>query len=108
MKDELKSDLCSKFLKGLAAPERLKIIQCLQKGEMNVSDIAASLKSDIANVSHHLGVLRHAGLVRDRKDGKFVIYSLNPELFQHDLKQKLTGLLDLGCCRIDLGKAPKQ
>jgi ArsR family transcriptional regulator len=46
------------------------------------------------NVSHHLGVLRSAGLVEDVKDGRFVIYSLHPKVFHND-SSKAT-YLDLG------------
>jgi ArsR family transcriptional regulator len=85
-------------LKALADPDRLKIIQCLQRGPKNVSQLAELLDAEIANVSHHLGVLRHAGLVHDEKQGKFVLYSLAPEIIQGG------DVLDLGCCRLQLGK----
>ena len=51
-------------------------------GPKNVSELAESLHTQIANVSHHLGVLRHAGVVLDEKQGRFVVYRLNPEIFQ--------------------------
>lgn len=97
MKDKLQSEQCARALKALADPERLKIIQCLQPGERNVSELAKLLDADIANVSHHLQVLRHAGLVQDRKEGKYVIYSLDPEVVS-------AGVVELGCCRLELGK----
>jgi len=99
MQDKLQSDRCARFLKALADPERLRIIQCLQQGPKNVSQLTELLDAELANVSHHLGVLRHAGLVQDEKKGKFVVYSLHPRVFQHDDK-----VADLGCCRLDLGK----
>lgn len=97
MRDKLQSDQCARALKALADPERLKIIQCLQSSPRNVSELAKELGTEIANVSHHLQVLRHAGLVRDRKEGKFVIYSLDPEVVS-------AGIVELGCCRLELGK----
>ena len=102
MKDRLKSRDCARALKALADPERLKIIQCLQEGPQNVSQIAHLLHAEIANVSHHLGVLRHAGLVIDQKEGKFVIYSLNPEIFRPAAPGQPPQVADLGCCRLDL------
>jgi ArsR family transcriptional regulator len=98
MQDKLESEKCARYLKALADPERLKIIQCLQTGPKNVGHIADLLKADLANVSHHLGVLRNAGIVHDQKQGKYVVYSLDPEVLQNK------DVLDLGCCRLDLGK----
>lgn len=97
MRDKLESERCARALKALADPERLKIIQCLQQGPRNVSQLTEMLGGEIANVSHHLQVLRHAGLVHDRKEGKFVIYSLDPEMVTD-------GAVELGCCRLELGK----
>jgi ArsR family transcriptional regulator len=99
MRDNLQSDRCARFLKALADPDRLKIVQCLQSGPKVVSDIAALLDKELANVSHHLGVLRHAGLVQGEKSGKYVIYSLHP-----DVSSGANTSLDLGCCRLDLTK----
>jgi ArsR family transcriptional regulator, nickel/cobalt-responsive transcriptional repressor len=60
-------------LKALSEPDRLKIMQCLQDGPKNVSELAGLLDRELANVSHHLSVLRHAGLVQDQKQGKYVL-----------------------------------
>ena len=106
MHDELQSADCAKRLKALADPERLKIIQLLQSGPKNVSTLSDLLGADIANVSHHLGVLRHAGLVRDEKQGKFVVYSLHPDIFRPGEPGQVAAL-DLGCCRLELGTAER-
>jgi ArsR family transcriptional regulator len=102
MDDHLQSNECARYLKALADPDRLKIIQCLGSGPKNVSEIAALLEREFVNVSHHLGVLRHANLVCDEKQGKFVVYSLHPDLLA---KKRSSGkgkeLLDLGCCRLE-------
>jgi ArsR family transcriptional regulator len=102
MKDRLQSRECARSLKALADPDRLKIIQCLQDGPKHVSQIAQLLGAEIANVSHHLGVLRHANLVQDQKDGKFVIYSLNPDVFAPAADGRPARVADLGCCRLEL------
>ncbi len=104
MRDRLQSDECARFLKALADPERLKLIQCLQDGPKNVSELAALLGQELANVSHHLGVLRHAGLVTDQKQGKYVVYSLHPDIFQAKERGQSCDWLDLGCCRFELGR----
>ncbi len=106
MDDKLSSDQCARSLKALADPERLKIIQCLRGGERNVSELTEQLGSDIANVSHHLGVLRHAGLVIDRKEGKYVFYSLCPAIFKPGADGRPAGVVELGCCRLDITNEP--
>ena len=103
MQDDLQSSECAKRLKALADAERLKIIQCLQTGPKNVTAIAVLLEDEIANVSHHLGVLRNAGLVLDEKQGKFVVYSLHPDIFRPKEPGQSADVLDLGCCRLELG-----
>ena len=106
MDDQLKSDVCARYLKALSEPDRLKIVQCLQDGPKNVSELAAILGRELVNVSHHLGVLRNAGLVQDEKQGKYVVYSLHPSLLA---KKRKTGqgteILDLGCCRLEWGES---
>lgn len=107
MEDHLQSTECAKRLKALADPERLRIIQCLQSGPKNVSALSQLLGADIANVSHHLGVLRNARLVRDEKHGKFVVYSLDPDIFRPRDSGQPADVLDLGCCRLELGSEPE-
>ena len=100
MDDKLQSDDCARFLKALAEPERLRIVQCLQAGPRNVTELSELLERELVNISHHLGVLRHAGIVQDVKQGKYVIYSLHPDVM---CKVK-SDTLDLGCCRLEWGK----
>jgi ArsR family transcriptional regulator len=105
MNDKLKSGDCARYLKALADPERLKIIQCLQSGPKSVGEIAQQLKKELVNVSHHLGVLRHAKIVVDQKQGKYVIYSLHPDVCGPNEQCSSTeNCLDLGCCRLEWDK----
>jgi len=99
MRDRLRSTKCARFLKALADPERLRIIQRLQTGPKNVSELSDLLGQDLANVSHHLGVLRHAGLVQAKRHGKYVLYSVHPDLN----RPGRADCLDLGCCRLEWG-----
>jgi ArsR family transcriptional regulator, nickel/cobalt-responsive transcriptional repressor len=103
MNDRLQSSECARALKALADADRLKIIQCLQEGPKNVSELRLLLGMNIANVSHHLGVLRHAGLVLDQKQGKYVTYSMYPGVFRPDTQGRGRDVVDLGCCRLELG-----
>ncbi len=66
----------AKFVTAIGEPTRMAIIRLLAGGEKSVGEIAKALKTEIVNVSHHLGVLRDANLVDDRKDGRFVRYTL--------------------------------
>jgi|DewCreStandDraft_4_1066084.scaffolds.fasta_scaffold41752_3 ArsR family transcriptional regulator len=69
----------SKLLKAVADEDRLRLLLQLKDGEKNVGRLAEELGEDIVNVSHHLGVLRVSGLVKDKKVGRFVYYKLNPD-----------------------------
>ena len=102
MRDKLNSPHCASLLKALADPDRLRIVQCLQSGPKPVGDLCRSTKSPIANVSHHLKQLRTAGLVQFRKEGRFVFYSLSPEILPEP-SSSTPKILDFGCCRIELG-----
>ncbi len=104
MRDRLKSGECSKYLKAVADPDRLKIIQCLQTGPKTVGEISRTLESAIANISHHLGPLKSAGLVTSRKKGRFVVYTLTPTVLRQGSRSPLN-VLDFGCCRLELGHA---
>ncbi len=79
MKDPSEFEECAQRLKALADPERLRIVTCLFGGAKNVGDLAAALEDEIVKVSHHLKVLRNAGLVLAKKEGRFVVYRLHPE-----------------------------
>ncbi len=60
----------------LGAPTRIRIMQMLQDGEINVTKICKKLKAHQPTVSRHLGILRMAGLVSTRRSGKEIFYSL--------------------------------
>lgn len=102
MDDVLQSDRCAALLKAIADPERLKIVQCLRGGPHSVGDIAAELQQEIANISHHLSVLREAGFVLSEKRGRFVVYSLNPQFFVAKADGQTPDRIELGCCQVDL------
>jgi DNA-binding transcriptional ArsR family regulator len=103
--EPLEPDRCARALRALADPERLRIINCLRGGPRNVSELAAMLEAEVVNVSHHLGVLRHAGLVKDERQGRFIIYSLHPDVFHPGRGASAKEHLDLGCCRLEIPKA---
>jgi len=100
-KDRLQSDLCAEKLKALGEPIRLRIIDLLRDGERTVGQIAEALGEEVVNISHHLGILYHARLVTKRKEGRFVVYNLHPEV---SAVQNKAGKqhLDFGCCRLEV------
>jgi DNA-binding transcriptional ArsR family regulator len=62
---------------ALADPNRQRILQCLKKSELPVSEIAKSLNITLATLSHHLDILRRADLVSSRRSGRQIFYELN-------------------------------
>jgi ArsR family transcriptional regulator len=104
MSESLEPERCARMLRALADPERLRIIHCLRGGARNVTELAGLLEAEVVNVSHHLGVLRHAGLVLDEKQGRFVVYRLHPDIFRPARGAASPEHLDLGCCRLEIPK----
>src|ERR1700722_20357281 len=80
MSEPLEPQRCAELLGDLADPGRLRIVRCLRDGPHSVSELADRLQIVLVNVSHHLSVLRHAGIVQSRKQGRHVVYSLSPGL----------------------------
>ena len=70
------SDLLPVF-KALSDETRLRILKLLKDGELCVCDIADTLKMTQPNISFHVSMLREAGLIKDRKNGRWVHYSLD-------------------------------
>jgi len=102
-KDPLQPQRCAQLLAALAAPERLKIIRFLADGAHNVTEIADMLGIAAVNVSHHLNVLRNSRLIRGKKDGRFVWYSLYPGVLEEVIEAGVPKeALNLGCCRLEL------
>jgi DNA-binding transcriptional ArsR family regulator len=98
MSDAFHSEESLRYLRALGDPDRLKIVQSLRSGPKSVGEICRALDSPIANVSHHLRMLKDVGMVSARKRGRFVIYELN-----HVAQPSHAGthLLDFGCCRVE-------
>jgi len=66
-----------KVFKALSEETRLRIVKLLEQGELCVCDIVAALDMIQPKVSFHLGVLKEAGLIRDRKQGRWTHYRLD-------------------------------
>jgi DNA-binding transcriptional ArsR family regulator len=76
---ELQSEVC----KTLASPKRLEIINALKEGEKTVGELVEILGVPKANVSQHLAVMRHKGILNSRRDGVNIYYRIaNPKVVQ--------------------------
>ncbi len=67
---------------ALSDETRLEIVELLRKGERCVCELTDTLDAAQSRLSFHLRVLKDAGIVRDRKDGRWVHYELAPEAFE--------------------------
>ena len=79
MPDENEIDTLSTFFKVLGDPTRMRIVCALEGAELCVCDIAAVLGMTKSAISHQLGTLKEANLVRYRRDGRNVFYSLDDQ-----------------------------
>lgn len=69
----------SEFYKILSDPTRLKIVYALTKGELNVQQISKTVNMSQTAVSYQLRILRAVRLVKNRRDGKMIFYSMDDE-----------------------------
>jgi len=86
-------------IRAIAEPNRRRILQLVSGGELSAGEIASRFEITRPAVSQHLGVLREAGLVSERRDGTRRLYSLRPEGFD-DLKSFLEAFWDQGLERL--------
>nr|WP_272878336.1 metalloregulator ArsR/SmtB family transcription factor [Clostridium sp. Cult3] len=77
--DEETINRLAQTFKALADPTRLRIIYVLSKQPLCVCDIANLLDMTQSAISHHLRLLRNLRLVKFKKEGKMVIYSLDDD-----------------------------
>ena len=119
-------DLANIF-KALSDTTRLRVLKLLERGELCVCDIVASMQMSQPKVSFHLNALKEAGFVKDRKEGRWIYYRLDEtdifrrflivsvleklpedtarkdtlklEAFLKEKKAKITGISDKRKCR---------
>lgn len=76
---ELQAEVC----KTLASPKRLEIINTLKTGEKTVTDLVHILGVSKANVSQHLALMRHKGILSSRREGVNIYYRVaNPKVIE--------------------------
>ena len=77
------------LFKALNDPTRREILELLGKGNLSAGEIADRFDISKPSISHHLDLLRQAGLVESVKQGQFIYYSLNTTVFDELVKWML-------------------
>jgi DNA-binding transcriptional ArsR family regulator len=93
------------MLAALAEPTRLRILHQLSQGPQNVGTLAELLGVPMVNMSHHLGVMRQAGLLEDEREGRRVVYRLHPDVGGPGDGPDILATLDLGVYKVHVHKA---
>lgn len=73
----------ARLLKAISDPKRLKIVDMLSCHAQCANKLQEAFDITQPTLSHDMKVLVEAGLVQDKRDGKHIYYSLNPEGLQH-------------------------
>ncbi len=89
----------AELLSAIGEANRIRIIEALWNGKKNVTQLSDALGLAVVNVSHHLSVLKSARLVKNIKEGRFVWYTLSPDVVKTSGDKKS---LDLGWCTLSL------
>lgn len=79
--------LMADIFKLLGEPTRLRIVLSLINSELCVCDLAAAIDTNVSTVSHQLRLLRNARLVKYRKEGKMVFYSIDDNHINDAIKK---------------------
>ena len=69
-------------MKALSDPTRRKILEILKKGPATAGDLGKEFDMTGATVSHHLSILKKAGLVHDEKKGTYIYYEINTTVME--------------------------
>lgn len=90
---------CAAVLKALADETRLRLLESLLMEEKCVTELVQELHCAQPHISHHLRILRDAGLVEGLRDGKQVCYRITP-VVQRALANRQGKALNFGCCEL--------
>lgn len=72
-------------MRALSDPTRREILNLLKQDSMSAGDIAGHFDMSVPAVSKHLSILKDAGLIRDRREGKYIYYELNASVLEEVL-----------------------
>ena len=73
-------------LKAMGDPTRRTILTLLRDGNLTAGEIAGHFQATAATISHHLAVLKQAGLIVDTREGKYIHYELNLSVVEEILQ----------------------
>lgn len=79
-------EFSSQVFKALSDPSRRSMLERLRSGDLNAGELAEGLPMTKASVSHHLNLLKQAGLVRVRRQGQNQVYTLDTTVFQEAMQ----------------------
>ncbi len=74
------------LFKALNDSTRREILEILKKGDLTAGDISGKFNITKPSISHHLDLLKQAGLVNSTKNGQFIYYSLNTTVMDEIVK----------------------
>ena len=94
------------MLKALADPTRYRIVGALLCSPLTVGEITETLNVSQYNVSKHIRILREAGIVSTRKQGKCVYCAIVPAYVKNYREDER--MLDLGCCTFRFERVVKR
>ena len=83
----------NEVFKAINDPTRREILNLLRSGPLSAGDIADRFNISKPSITHHLNLLRQAGLVYSDKRGQFIYYSLNTTVLE-DVMKWVMGLYD--------------
>ena len=95
----------SGMLAAVGEPTRMLILYRLAQGPHHVGKLAELIGIPMVNMSHHLGVMRQAGLLEDEKDGRRVVHKFRPEIYSPGNGGEVLGTLTIGMYRLVILKA---
>jgi len=72
--------------KALSDPTRRQILELLRQGDLTAGAIAEHFQISKPSISHHLNLLKQAGLVVDERQGQNILYSLNTSVLEEVLR----------------------
>lgn len=98
-------ELAARRFHAISDETRLDLVRTLARGERCVCELTDALDASQSRLSFHLKTLKVAGIVNDRREGRWVYYSLNPEVLE-SMAGYLTATAEefaaapgSGCCR---------
>lgn len=89
-------NVSTKIFRALSDETRLRVLRLLEERELCVCELMQVLDMTQPRISRHLGVLKNAGLVNDRREGKWVYYSLPSGAEHNAVKNLLNAVAQMG------------